>query len=114
MPNPAMAFPPLFILLTWRIWERDPGAAERRAPIVRGRTSGILRLTMLRRFCEFHFCLLQPVTHSHLSEHRRGSRKVLFGRQMISRSQAQLANAKMTMGDEGTHAQLLRQREGLL
>src|SRR5262249_30063237 len=56
--------------------------------------------------------LLQPVRHAHLAVHRRGSGEVLAGLLTLSRAPVEFAEAEVAVGDERSHAERRRQRQG--
>jgi hypothetical protein len=57
--------------------------------------------------------LLQPEPHVHLAVHRRGGGEVLVGLLALARAPVQLAEAEVAVGDEGAHAEFVRDAERL-
>jgi hypothetical protein len=59
------------------------------------------------------FRLLQPVGHAHLAIHRRRRRDVLFRLLMRARAPVELAEAEVTVRDDGPHPELLGEGQRL-
>src|SRR5262249_9067776 len=62
---------------------------------------------------EHRLRLLQPVGHAHLAVHRRRDGELLVRVLAPACAPVELAEAQMAVGDEGTHAEFLRQGHGL-
>src|SRR6266853_5228968 len=59
------------------------------------------------------FRLLQPEPHAHLAVHRRRDGEMFFGLRVVARASVEVAEAKVAVGDEGTHAEFLAERQRL-
>src|SRR5512132_4011557 len=57
--------------------------------------------------------LLQPEAHVHLAVHRRRDGEVLLRLLALARAPVELAEAEVTVGDEGAHAELAGEGQGL-
>src|SRR6185295_5485575 len=57
--------------------------------------------------------LLQPEPHVHLAVHPRCGGELLSGLLALVRVRVELAEAEVAVGDEGTHAELARECQGL-
>src|SRR5262245_8685665 len=66
-----------------------------------------------RQLLQFRLRLLQPVRHAHLAVHRRRGGEVLLRLLAFTRASVELPEAEVAVGDEGAHAKLIGQIEGL-
>ena len=58
-------------------------------------------------------CSCQPEVHAHRAVNRRSGGQVLVGLRSVARSLVELAEAEVAVGDEGAHAELGGERQGL-
>src|SRR5262245_27978469 len=63
---------------------------------------------IVRRSCR----LLQPVRHPHRVVHPRRGGEMLLGLLLLARPPGELAEAEVTVGDDGAHTEGIGEREG--